>query len=283
METYTHYGKQADVFKHLVLCEVLSNEKPEVYVDTNSACAVYQLAHTPEQDYGVYHFIRNASINNDLKSSCYYKQASNALSKGYYYGSPGLAMKLVKENAVKYHFFDLETKSLENVGAFAKHEHLDDRIVLHNCDSTKGVMELLATLPKNSFIHIDSYEIETKGVDGHTYLDIFIHATRLGMKCLLWYGFMTMDDKERIDQYIVSHVQESGIEHVIGSQLIMNSIQKNTIACNPGILGSGLLASNLSEQSNRQLLHFSQLLVDVYSNSQYKGTDGSISHKFAVL
>lgn len=41
MEVYTHYGKQADVFKHLVLCEVLKNEMPTVFVDTNSACAVY--------------------------------------------------------------------------------------------------------------------------------------------------------------------------------------------------------------------------------------------------
>lgn len=56
MEAYTHYGKQADVFKHLVLCEVLNNEMPTVYIDTNSASAVYQLEHTPEQDYGIYHF-----------------------------------------------------------------------------------------------------------------------------------------------------------------------------------------------------------------------------------
>lgn len=53
MEAYTHYGKQADVFKHLVLCEVLKNEMPTVYIDTNSACAVYQLEHTLEQDYGI--------------------------------------------------------------------------------------------------------------------------------------------------------------------------------------------------------------------------------------
>ncbi len=32
MATYTHFGKQADVFKHLIFCEVLQNEKPSVYV-----------------------------------------------------------------------------------------------------------------------------------------------------------------------------------------------------------------------------------------------------------
>ena len=56
----------------------------------------------------------------------------------------------------------------------------------------------------------------------------------------------------------------------------MNSIEKDAIAYNPGILGSGLLASNLSDKSNHQLLDFTRLLVGVYKNSQYKGQDGSL-------
>lgn len=104
MEAYAHYGKQADVFKHLVLCEVLNNEKPAVYIDTNSACAVYQLGHTPEQDYGIYHFLRKASINDNLKDTLYYKLESDALQKGCYYGSPALALKVVGEKADKYYF-----------------------------------------------------------------------------------------------------------------------------------------------------------------------------------
>ena len=50
METYTHFGKQPDILKHLVLCEVLQIEKPQIYVETNSACAIYTMAHTPEQE-----------------------------------------------------------------------------------------------------------------------------------------------------------------------------------------------------------------------------------------
>lgn len=43
MVTYTHFGKQPDVLKHLVLCEVLQIEKPQIYVETNSACAIYTM------------------------------------------------------------------------------------------------------------------------------------------------------------------------------------------------------------------------------------------------
>lgn len=276
MEAYTHYGKQADVFKHLVLCEVLNNEKPPVYIDTNSACAVYQLKHTPEQDYGIYHFLRKASMDDNLKDTLYYRLESDAQQKDCYYGSPALALKVMGEEADKYYFYDLQNKSLENVNSFAEHEHLDNRVIIRNCDSTKGVMDLLPTLPKTTFLHIDPYEIDVKGIDGHTYFDIFVQATLLGLKCLLWYGFMTLDDKLKLDKYMSSHIQKSGLRNVIGVQLIMNNIEKDTVSCNPGILGSGLLASNLSDKSNRQLLDLSKLLVEAYKNSVYKGLDGSL-------
>lgn len=45
---YTHFGKQADVFKHVILCEVLKREKPDLYVETNSACAEYMLSNSLE-------------------------------------------------------------------------------------------------------------------------------------------------------------------------------------------------------------------------------------------
>lgn len=276
MEDYTHYGKQADVFKHLVLCEVLNNEMPTVYIDTNSANAVYLLEHTPEQDYGIYHFLQKASTNDKLKGSLYHRLESDAVQKGCYYGSPALAMKVMRENAGQYYFFDLQSKSLENVKAFAEREHLKDRIIIQNCDSTKGVMDLLPTLPKSTFLHIDPYVIDVKGIGGHTYFDVFVRATELGMKCLLWYGFMTLDDELRLDKYMASHLQKADIRNIVCAKLIMNIIKRDVIACNPGVLGSGLWVSNLSDKSNHQLLDCARSLVDVYKNSQYKGQDGSL-------
>ena len=61
MATYTHYGKQPDVLKHLILCEVLRNEHPQIYVETNSACAFYPMQQTSEQQYGIYYFLEKAA------------------------------------------------------------------------------------------------------------------------------------------------------------------------------------------------------------------------------
>lgn len=73
MATYTHFAKQPDVLKHLILCEVLRNEAPQVYVETNSACAIYSMTQTPEQQYGIYHFLEKADDDKSLKDSIYYQ------------------------------------------------------------------------------------------------------------------------------------------------------------------------------------------------------------------
>lgn len=276
MEAYTHYGKQADVFKHLVLCEVLNNEMPAVYIDTNSACAIYQMSHTPEQDYGIYHFLRKASVNDALKNSVYYRLESHAVQNDCYYGSPALSMKVIGKHADNYYFFDLENKSLDNVLKFAEHEHLEDRIVVQNCDSSKAVMDMVSFFPENSFLHIDPYEIDRKGIGGHTYYDIFIQATRLGMKCLLWYGFMTLNDKQALNKYMSEKLSKVGIKNYTCSELIMNVIKKDTVICNPGILGSGILATNLSLKSTLMIQYYSKKLVGIYKDARYKEFDGSL-------
>ncbi|MGG6547278.1 UNVERIFIED_CONTAM: hypothetical protein NY100_17945, partial [Prevotella sp. 15_C9] len=59
-------------------------------------------------------------------------------------------------------------------------------------------------------------------------------------------------------------------------ELIMNSIRKDTIICNPGILGSGILATNFSQESRNKILDFSSVLVNTYIFTRYKNYDGSL-------
>lgn len=277
MSTYTHFAKQPDVLKHLVLCEALRNEAPQVYVETNSACAIYQMTHTPEQQYGIYHFLENANEDTALKNSIYHKLESTEMAKGHYLGSPALAMNVLGNQAQRFVFFDLEKSALDNVAFYAKRIGLIASVEVHNTNSLEGTMQLLPSLPRSSFIHIDPYEIDKKGDSGYTYLDVLIKATQLGMKCLLWYGFMTEDSKESLDKYITSSLKKEGIKSYTCVELTMNSIRKDSILCNPGILGSGILATNLSQESQNMILDFGNKLVDIYKNAKYKEYDGSLS------
>ena len=276
MATYTHFAKQPDVLKHLILCEVLKNETPQVYVETNSACAIYPMTQTPEQQYGIYHFLETADEVPSLKDSVYYQLESGEMAKGNYLGSPALAMNVLGKQAKRFVFFDLEKSALENVGTYAQQIGLSPFVEIYHADSSRGTIELLPSLPTSSFIHIDPYEIDKKGDSGVTYLDVLIQATLLGMKCLLWYGFMTGDDKASLDNYITSSLEKAGIKDYTGVELTMNSIRKDSVLCNPGILGSGILATNLSQASTDIILDYSNQLVDIYKDAKYKDYDGSL-------
>ena len=272
MATYTHFAKQPDVLKHLIL----KNETPQIYVETNSACAIYPMTQTPEQQYGIYHFLEKADEVPSLKDSIYYQLESGEMAKGNYLGSPALAMNVLGKQAKRFVFFDLEKSALENVGTYAKQIELSASVEIHHADSSRGTIELLPSLPTSSFIHIDPYEIDKKGDSGVTYLDVLIQATLLGMKCLLWYGFMTGDDKASLDNYITSSLEKAGIKDYTGVELTMNSIRKDSVLCNPGILGSGILATNVSQASKDIILDYSNQLVDIYKDAKYKDYDGSL-------
>lgn len=211
-----------------------------------------------------------------LRNSIYYKLESIETEKGNYLGSPALAMNILEKRASQYIFFDIEKDALENIELYARQIELETHIQTYHADSLEGVIKLLPTLPKSSFLHIDPYEIDKKGISGISYLDILIKATQAGIKCLLWYGFMTEDDKMYINQYIINRLKEEDIKEYTCVELIMNSIRKDTIICNPGILGSGILATNLSQESNTTILEYSNMLVCTYSNIKYKDYDGEL-------
>ena len=276
MATYTHFAKQPDVLKHLILCEVLKNETPQVYVETNSACAIYPMTQTPEQQYGIYHFLAKADEVLSLKDSVYYQLESEEMAKGNYLGSPALAMNTLAERTSQYLFFDIEKDALENIESYAKQVKLESHIQTCHTDSLEGIIKLLPSLSQASFLHIDPYEIDKKGISGTTYLDVLIQATQAGMKCLLWYGFMTGNNKIHINQYIVNRLEEENIKEYTCIELIMNSIRKDTIPCNPGILGSGILATNLSKEANKAIWDYSNMLVCMYSDTKYKSYDGRL-------
>ena len=273
---YTHFGKQADVWKHLSLCKVMINELPSIYIDTNSACSDYCLSNTPEQQYGIYHFIDKASDYKDLFKSSYFELERSAMKQNKYLGSPGLAMRILGTITDKFFFFDIEPESLNTIAEFAVQNHIADKTETINRDSVIGVMDMLPVLPKSTLIHIDPYCIDQPNENGYDYLDLFAKATELGIKCFLWYGFNALNEKKSINKFITDKLKNSASANLSCVELIMETIQKDTIPCNPGILGSGLLTSNLSAQSLSTILNYSELLIDLYKGTAFKGFKGNL-------
>lgn len=278
------------MLKHLLLCELLRIEKPQVYVETNAACAQYALERTPEQEYGIYHFLKRAEAaekeciperteyyhpQEALRRSFYYQQESEAMQANRYIGSPGLAMNILGDTA-RYIFFDIESAPLENVSQYADTKGLKECITLFNRDSIEGTLELLSSLPASSFLHIDPYEIDKPGRNGRTYLDVFIEAAKAGMRCFLWYGYMTLKDKRHLEELIAQSLPEAGIRNATGVELTLKMIKEDIAESNPGVLGSGILGANLSEESNAVIQKYAAWLEEIYKDAKYKNLDGSV-------
>ena len=111
-----HYGKIGDVWKHLVLAELLQSEAPAEYWESHAGAADYALTHSVARDYGAYYFFRNAQRSERLRRTAYHailrSQASATEELRNYPGSPLLAMLALKETASRLFFCDLDQSSL---------------------------------------------------------------------------------------------------------------------------------------------------------------------------
>lgn len=276
---YAHFGKQAEVWKHLPLCDVMVNEMPQVYIETNSAYADYLLTSTPEQMYGIYHFIEKAKDNVLLKNCGYFQLENTAMKDNIYLGSPALAMNIFREKIDKYIFYDIDREALRCVERYAENNSLKERTETICQDSRIGMKELLKSLPPSTFIHIDPYEIIDEASNGYSYLDLFIEAADLGLKCFLWYGYNTLNEKDQLNRQLKEKVKFSTSNHILCKELTMEIIEKETIPCNPGILGSGLLTCNLSDSSSKMICDYGNLLVGLWKDTKYLNFRGDLYHE----
>ncbi len=273
---YKHYGEMGDIWKHLPLCEVIRIECPEIYIETNSAYAQYSLDKTEEQQYGIYHLLEKAYAFPALEDSAYFKLIRPYVMEGKYMGSPGLAIALLKNIADKYIFFDIEKDALENLKSFATQSNVDEKVQVFNQDSVGGLMDMLPTLPSSTLIHIDPYTIYEPNAEGKTFLDLFIKASQHGLKCFLWYGFETLNDKDYLNDLVIKRLSQSSISSAYCCEMMMEGIQRDSVLCNPGVVGCGVLSSNLSAKSNAIISEFADLLVALYKGSKYKECKGDL-------
>lgn len=240
------------------------------------------MTHTIEQEYGIYYFLKEAKNDASLFQSVYFNLENSIIKENKYLGSPGLAMSILKNTTNKFYFFDIETAALSNIIEFAETNQIIDHVTAINQNSIVGTFDLLPTLSQSALIHIDPYNIDQPSSNGKDYLDIFVEASELGIQCILWYGFNTLDEKNTLNNFIINKLSNKNINNVLCIELIMDIIQKDQILCNPGILGNGLLTSNLSQISTAVIENYSESLTALYQKSQYKGYKGSM-HRDIII
>ena len=186
-----HFANLGDVWKHLLLTEVISWLQPGHYVETHAGSALYALADDLERGLGAEMFLSASSEIEPLRSSPYRRHILE-LARGAapsYPGSPLLAMMLLGR-ACRYVFCDTDPSSVADLRAVRERLGLQDQVrVIHG----DGLAETTALLQAHaigaaSLVHVDPFDFRAAGPTAVSALQLVTCLAAASIPTFAWYG-----------------------------------------------------------------------------------------------
>ena len=183
-----HFGKFADVWKHLVVDEVLENAKPARYAETHAGSGAYALVHDAERQYGVLGFLKELSCSKALSTAAF-SRVMPAFVKGQppqYPGSALQAMTLLGDQCA-YLLCDMDPVSVDDLRAWSHRLNLSHCEVAQR-DGMAAVREWLGD-PSVTVVHIDPFEPHSRQEGGLSAVEMAAEIADAGHTLVYWYGF----------------------------------------------------------------------------------------------
>jgi hypothetical protein len=186
----SHFGNLGDVWKHLVLAEVLEREPPRWYAETHAGSAAYPLNRDPQREFGIWRFLAAAPRSAELARSRYYAIAGSraSASPATYPGSPLLAMTILG-NSSSYLLCDLDPGSAADLRSSSR------QFGLRHCEvaSADGMAAVAAYLARgegggDGLVHVDPFEPDAAGPGGESALECAAGVADSGSALLFWYA-----------------------------------------------------------------------------------------------
>ncbi|HEY3560663.1 MAG TPA: 23S rRNA (adenine(2030)-N(6))-methyltransferase RlmJ [Kribbella sp.] len=197
-----HFGKFADVWKHLVLNEVLADAKPKRYAETHAGSAAYPLADDTERQFGVLGFLE-WSRSRPLTSAAFTRVVSEFASKrpALYPGSALQAMTVLGNDAA-YLLCDLDPVSARDLRSWAT------SIDLSNCEVVErdGMAAVQEWLPgtASTVVHIDPFDPFAHEEGVPSAVELAAKVAEAGHTLVYWYGYSAPSDRAWAVEEILS-------------------------------------------------------------------------------
>lgn len=185
-----YFGGFADVWKHLVVNEVLTDVQPERYVETHAGSAAYPMVDDAERRYGVLGFLEFLTgATSSLLSATPFAQLVTEYGHrqpALYPGSALQAMtRLADESA--YLLCDLDPDSVRDLRSWAQ------RLGLTRCEAVErdGLAAVRDWLPdqRSAVIHIDPFHPWAHDDGVPSAIELAAEVADSGHALVYWYGY----------------------------------------------------------------------------------------------
>ena len=186
-----HFANLGDVWKHLLLTEVISWLRPEDYVETHAGSVIYRLLDDAERGLGAQAFLSASSELEPLLSGPY-RRLILEFARGAepsYPGSPLLAMMLLGR-ACRYVFCDTDPASIEDLQAARERLGLRDKVRVIHGDGLAETMALLqaGAIGAASLVHVDPFDFRAAGPGVASALELVTWLAAASIPTFAWYG-----------------------------------------------------------------------------------------------
>jgi 23S rRNA (adenine2030-N6)-methyltransferase len=291
-----HFANIGDIWKHLPLAEILTIESPSHYWESHAGSAEYPLTHSLERDYGVFYFIRHAPNSMTLRSSAYLRVLKRHKRDGKlisYPGSPRIALALLQQNEADLVFCDIDRASLAGIRATAIELGFPERTVLLIDEDGISTLvrlgsQIAAPQAPNTFALIDPYLPLESANGGFNSVELFSDLSTKNIKVMLWYGYESHDTRNsfltELTRVLAADKWDVSRHNLWCGDISLAVIGDRTFNERPGVLGCGIVCSNLSSKSTSVCDDLGKSLAKIYERATFpQGHTGAIEYNSLQL
>jgi len=262
-----HFGNLGDVWKHLVLAEVLAMGQPFHYWETHAGSASYPLSASRARGYGVYSFLEASRHDRVLAESHYCRLLTGEVARSVpmYPGSPLIAMRLLLGNT-EYLFCDLDPASTFSLESAAHGLGIGDRARCYNQDGLATVRDTSWVYAGDSadvLVHVDPFDPSAETEPGLSAITLASELSRQGFKLIYWYGYDTLEERAWAWAMLGSQ-RGSRWCGDLTTQSNARGNGRTPIADDGPMIGCGVLAANLLAGTCHQLARLGKHLAATY-------------------
>jgi 23S rRNA (adenine2030-N6)-methyltransferase len=241
-----HFGEIGDVWKHLVVGDVLDRVRPARYWETHAGSGTYALDRSWEREYGVFTLLREAPRAPAINASRFLGLVRTLPPRDdgvpRYPASARLAMEVLGDGAT-YLLCDLDPGSVADLTRTARALDLHDLTRVELADGLATVWAAAQALTPDAAVHtlvlLDPFDEKERSIDDMDSFDLFTRLVAGGFPTVMWHGY---DDIVGRDAIRTRGVVDGVALHTLD---IETAFLRGGTTLDPGVPGCGMLLANL--------------------------------------